>query len=160
MGGKIIKGKYISTVFLTLVLLGSPAAWAHGGGMGGGMMGQGSGMGGGMMGQGGDWMNSFGNRPSDRDRDYQHYQDRRQDAQENQYDQRREEWRRERDADHREIEQLHRQVNHVEQDLIHEIEKEHPDKSRMKNLRETLSDLDRQYNQRKADFEKRWGSEE
>lgn len=104
------------------------------------------GMGGGMMGGGGHMMDSYGNQrmwPGQDDRGYYdryHEQGRFEDRQ------------REREAYDHDMQQLNREIGSKEGALRAELQKENPDRDKIAQLRQDLSEMERRYD-RHAGFD-------
>ncbi len=135
----------ISVTATLATLFAAALLWA--GGMGGG---SGGGMGGGMMGGGGHMMDSYGNGRMGSSQYYdQDSAQRRHAARE----------RVQEDYDH-DMRRLDRQIRQKEQDLKAENLKKSPDKDKIEKLRRDLSKLNSQYDDRRAEFESRWGRDD
>jgi predicted nucleic acid-binding Zn-ribbon protein len=108
------------------------------------------GMGGGMMGNGGHMMDSFGYGQMGSGR----YNDR------NSSQQWREERQRAQETYDHDMQRLDRQIRDKEQALDAEMQKKSPDKAKIEKLRHDLSELEHRYDDRRAEFESRWGQDE
>ena len=130
-----------SAIGVTVILIAATFVWA--GGMGGGM-------GGGMMGGGGHMMDSFGNqqmRPGQRNDGYYD----RDGAKRSRIEQQRAQQVYDRD-----MRRLDREISAKEQALNAETQKGAPDGSKIEKLRQQLSDLEKRYDDRRAEFESEW----
>ena len=130
-----------SATVMTAILITATFVWA--GGMGGGM-------GGGMMGSGGNRMGSYGSNQMGPGRYYN--QDAAQQSQA--------ERRRAQEAYDHDMQRLDRQIREKDQALKTESQKKSPDKARIENLRRDLSELEHRYDDRRAEFESRWGRDD
>ncbi len=139
-----MKRALTSATVMTAILAAATIAWA--GGMGGGM-------GGGMMGGSGHMMDSYGYGqmgPGQRSGgDYDRDQASRPNA----------ERQRAREAYDRNIRRLDREIGRKEQALKDETRKERPNTDRIEKLHHELSDLEQRYDDRRYEFESRWGQD-
>ncbi len=103
-----------------------------------------------MTGGGGHMMDSYGNGQMGSSR----YDD--QDA----VQRRQEERHRAQDAYDHDMQRLDRQIRQKEQALDAEAQKKSPDKAKVEKLRRELSELENRYDDRRAEFESRWGQDD